>query len=342
MPFVSVIVPIYNVERYVGECVSSLRAQTFSDFEVVCVDDGSTDSSARVARTAAAGDGRFLFVERENGGLSAARNTGLDHATGEYACFLDSDDAYAPDALARLASTASALDVDVLDFTAHTFYETRRARRLREENFEDRADIEGVFTGRELFCRYWDVNEYKCSACFHLIRRSLLLNAGLRFGEGLLHEDELFSPMLYAHAGSAAFLNEPLYIRRMREGSIVTRRPTAANVRSYFRISQLLHAWLVDNAHDCGADFIDAFARNICSIRDTAFVYLQELDEADRELFVESLGVQDRIDYDLAVRYSGTRAHIRYRELEESWTYRVGNAVVAIPRLLRNGLAWRK
>ena len=350
MPFISVIVPMYDVEAYVGECVASLRNQTYRDFEVICVDDGSIDASAERAKEAACGDGRFVFASRENGGLSAARNTGLERACGEYVCFLDSDDSYAPDALARLAAAVRSLDVDVLDFSARTEYESRRARRAHREDFEHRTDVGGVLTGEQLFVRYWELDEYVSSACFQLVRRSLLKRADLRFGEGLLHEDELFTPLLYAVAGSAAFLNEPLYIRRMREDSIMTRPPSQANVRSLLRISQLLHAWLIENAAGRDLAFVDAFARNICSIRDVAFDYLQLADELGTagnapaceepvgQALAASLCLQDRIDYDLTVRYVGTRARKRYRELEESITYRVGDAIVALPRAVRERL----
>ena len=108
MPRISVIVPMYNVEDFIGECIESLRAQSFKDFEAVCVDDGSTDDTAQRARAAAGDDKRFVFVSRENGGLSAARNSGLDVATGDYVSFLDADDRYAIAALESLIATATA------------------------------------------------------------------------------------------------------------------------------------------------------------------------------------------------------------------------------------------
>ena len=101
-PLVSVIVPVFNVAEHVAEAIASLRGQTLADFEVLVVDDGSTDGSGDRARAAMGDDARFRMVRQPNGGLSAARNTGLDQARGAFVAFLDGDDAFAPEFLATL------------------------------------------------------------------------------------------------------------------------------------------------------------------------------------------------------------------------------------------------
>src|SRR4051794_19382989 len=98
MARVSVVVPIYNVERYLEACLDSIAGQTFRDLEVVMVDDGSTDSSPSIAESYVARDGRFQLLRQPNGGLGNARNTGTDAATGEFLAFVDSDDVLALDA----------------------------------------------------------------------------------------------------------------------------------------------------------------------------------------------------------------------------------------------------
>src|SRR5918993_1446568 len=99
---ISVVVPIYNVEPFLDECLRSIAGQTFADLEVVMVDDGSTDGSAAIAERFAAADGRFRLISQPNAGLGAARNTGLDAATGEHLAFVDSDDVLPPGGYARL------------------------------------------------------------------------------------------------------------------------------------------------------------------------------------------------------------------------------------------------
>ena len=185
MPRFSVIVPMYNVEAYIGECIDSLQRQSFADFEAVCVDDGSTDNTLSVAKAAAAGDGRFVFVERPNGGLSAARNTGLAAATGEYVSFLDSDDRYATCALERMNALLSANDLDLLDFSASTFYDSAEAHRAHEESYDYREDVPGMMSSaQELFVEYWMKLQFVSSACFRRVaaRRRTLHAAALCFG----------------------------------------------------------------------------------------------------------------------------------------------------------------
>ena len=92
MPIISVIVPVYNVEKYLNRCIDSILAQTFSDFELLLIDDGSKDKSGEICDQYAEKDDRIKVLHKENGGASAARNTGIDHAVGEYIMFADSDD----------------------------------------------------------------------------------------------------------------------------------------------------------------------------------------------------------------------------------------------------------
>ncbi len=105
MPRVSVVVPIYNVEAYLEECLASLRAQTFADLEVVMVDDGSPDASAAIAASVAEEDPRFVLVRQENAGLGAARNAGVARAAGELLMFVDSDDRVPREAVAHLVAS---------------------------------------------------------------------------------------------------------------------------------------------------------------------------------------------------------------------------------------------
>jgi CDP-glycerol glycerophosphotransferase len=125
-PRLSVVVPIYNVERYLAECLESVAAQAFGDFECVMVDDGSTDSSAEIARRWAAGDGRFRLVQQANQGLGGARNTGVRHARGEYLAFLDSDDLVPPDSYRLMIATLERTGSDFAQGNVHRFNSTGR------------------------------------------------------------------------------------------------------------------------------------------------------------------------------------------------------------------------
>lgn len=338
MPLFSIIVPLYNVEQYVGECLESLRRQTFTDFEAVCVNDGSTDRTLAVAKEAVQGDERFVFVERENGGLSAARNTGLSVATGEYVCFLDSDDRYAPNTLERLEAALAQGDLDLLDFSAMTFYETEDMHEVHEESYDYRDAIEGVFDGQDLFALYWDRIQFVASACFHAIRREMLEEANLTFCEGLLHEDELFTPVLYAHAKRAAYLDEQLYERRVRPGSIMATPTSMRRVRSLCAIAQMLHAWLIDNAPNLKPQFIDAFTMDIAFMRDAAHQAVRQIDQTVLNEYLSGLNGVERAEFNLVARFDDLPDRIRLRDLQESRDYRLGHAALAAPRALKRVL----
>ena len=117
MPEVSVILPIYNVETYLPACLDSLLAQSFTDFELLCVNDGSTDSSPAILASYAGKDPRLKIINRENGGLAVARDSALPHVRGNYISFVDSDDYLAPDCLSKAVSRAKDTNADIVLFS---------------------------------------------------------------------------------------------------------------------------------------------------------------------------------------------------------------------------------
>ncbi len=121
-PKISVIIPVYNVENYLRECVDSVLNQTFSDYEIILVDDGSTDISGKICDKYAVKDDRVNVIHKKNGGLSNARNVGLKKAVGEYIYFLDSDDYIKTDALEKLYNTAISEKADVVFFDGDVFF----------------------------------------------------------------------------------------------------------------------------------------------------------------------------------------------------------------------------
>ena len=221
MPRISVVVPIYNVEQYLDECLDSIAAQTFGDFEVIMVDDGSPDGSAAIARRHAERDGRFRLVARPNGGLGAARNTGTEHATGEFLSFVDSDDVLPPDAYERMIG---ALDRTGSDFATGNVQRLTREGATRQAYFVSRA-----FTRDRLKTHITKHRSllFDRTAWNKLWRRSFWDAHGYRFPEGVLNED--IPVVLPAHfaARSVDVLEKPVYYWRSREAgalSITQRR----------------------------------------------------------------------------------------------------------------------
>lgn len=215
MPEISVIIPVYNAEKYLDQTLESVRRQTMRDFEVIMVDDGSTDSSPSIMRRMEKADSRFRLVSRPNGGLSAARNTGIANARGEWLYFIDADDTLHPAALAYLLKTAQAIDVPVC--IGGYFEDT-------EEHWP--VDNKGEFTrimsaGEVLRMALYQQSRIN-SACGVLIRGDMMRGEdGVRFTEGLYYEDLDLFPRLCLGAGRVAYTPRVLYFYRQHSGSIL-------------------------------------------------------------------------------------------------------------------------
>ena len=223
---VTVIVPVYNVEKYIRECLDSLVRQTLKGVEVIIVNDGSTDGSGDIAKDYSEKNDNFILINRINGGLSAARNTGLEVARGEYVYFLDSDDFIADNALEKLYKRAKNENLDQLRFVAYTFedgtkeYKWSRDVNQSEYGYKYLGDYPNVMNGVEFYRRTLDNGDYYPSCCLIFSKREVIEKNGLRFYEGILHEDNLFNFQFTSLCDRVAVLNEPLYYRRWRPGSI--------------------------------------------------------------------------------------------------------------------------
>ena len=248
-PRVSVIVPVYNCELYVGQCISSLRAQTLSDFEAIVVDDASTDASVARVQAAVGSDARFkVCPQAENRGLSAVRNIGLSVAHGDYIVFLDSDDYLRNDALEKLVDRAFRQELDDLFFSGANFYDDPALASRFGEDFCARDAFDGVASGKELYTFFVERDQFFTSAALRMVRRQFIEDEGIRFTEGLLHEDILFTFRTLAASRRSSFLNEPLYMRRWRQGSIVTRKWTWQNIDGHFLSMCAIRRWMADHA----------------------------------------------------------------------------------------------
>ena len=227
----SVIIPVYNVEQYLQNCVQSVLTQTYQDLQVILVDDGSTDSSGILCDQLAQQDSRIQVVHKVNGGLSDARNAGLKVATGDYVAFLDSDDVYLQaDGLAQLMAVAQAEQLDVLLFQAVDIYPHRQSARKAYD-----TDYLATHTGIEVFHQLVRTQSFNMSACFQLIRRDLLEQHQIYFEKGLLSEDVDWSLRLWRYVSKVRAINLPLYGYQHRDGSISTTY-TIRNLRSYEHI----------------------------------------------------------------------------------------------------------
>ncbi|WP_303006327.1 glycosyltransferase [Bacteroides congonensis] len=235
---VSVVIPVYNTEKYVREAVESIMRQSLKELEIIIINDGSTDGSLHIAEELKSADNRIKIYSQANQGLSMARNAGILHAHGTYIYFMDSDDLLEKDAMQLCYRKCEEEKLDFVFFDAQSFFDgnLKNAPSLsynRTDKLEDRT-----YTGDEALKTQLENREYTPSACLNFIRRSFLEKNGLRFYPGIVHEDQLFTTLLYLQAGKTACIKRTFFQRRMRENSIMTGKFTNRNIEGYLTVTR--------------------------------------------------------------------------------------------------------
>ncbi|WP_326819979.1 glycosyltransferase family 2 protein [Streptosporangium sp. NBC_01756] len=222
MPQLSVVVPYHNVEPYFEECLASIRDQTFDDLEVICVDDGSLDGSAVIAKDYAARDRRFRLVVQENQGLGPARNTGVRHASGRYLAFADSDDIVPPRAYELLVGSLERSGSDIASGNVQRLTSEGLIQSWAHRN-AFRRNQTGTHITRNVHLLF------DRSVWNKVFRRSFWDTLGMEF-PARLYEDMPVTIPAHVRARAVDVLSEVVYIWRLREGSITERRFRAENV----------------------------------------------------------------------------------------------------------------
>lgn len=235
---VSVIIPIYRVEKYIEQCLTSVCEQSLKEIEIICVNDGSTDHSMDIVEKKAASDKRICILNKENGGLSSARNAGLRTARGEYILFLDGDDALKSNALEVLYGYMREYTLEQLFFEAEVIYDTLKINRENYRKYhtyyQRQQEYPKVLNGREMLCQLVKNKEYRVSACLQMFQREFLMKKRLEFWEGIIQEDNLFTPKVLWVAERVMVIKEALYIRRLHETSIMMSKGATDSSWGYY------------------------------------------------------------------------------------------------------------
>lgn len=234
MPLVSIIVPVYKVENELERCVDSILCQTLADIEVILVDDGSPDSCPRICDDYARRDSRVKAVHKKNGGLSDARNFGLEKAIGDYVMFVDSDDCIEPDACERLLRLATDSHADIVlgDWKVSPGPDRPDHYASLEEG--------RVYPTKDFILAALKAGEWYPCACFMFCRLSLFNENGLRFAVGLLHEDMEMQPRVFLAADSIVCLKYKFYNYIQRPESIMKSQNSSKRAAS---MCEILGRW---------------------------------------------------------------------------------------------------
>lgn len=215
----SIIIPVYKVEKYLNACVESVLDQSYKDFELILVDDGSPDTCPAICDDFAKKDARVKVVHQPNMGISGARNSGLEIAQGDYICFIDSDDYLTSDHILELLAEATLSEPDIVHYKFKVWYENDG--HTAECRFDYNVPVEGRSLA-EIYCALIDKDAYYNSAWSKIVKRNILIDNGIKFERGLLGEDNEWYYHVVMAANSVKLIDEPLYVYRRRAGSITT------------------------------------------------------------------------------------------------------------------------
>ena len=218
----SVVIPVYNVKDYLEKCINSVLAQVLDETEIILVDDGSTDGESGLicVRYASRYSEIIHVIHQDNGGLGAARNTGIEHASGEYLLFLDSDDYLLPGLLKRMRELLSQSPCDIIDFG----FVIDQDGKLKETHAGE-IGVSEPFTLRE----HPEMLLVLPAAWRRLYSRDLFIRSGIRYPSRVWYEDIRTTLKLYAEAQSIVSIPEPYYAYVVREGSITRNKNVSRN-----------------------------------------------------------------------------------------------------------------
>ena len=219
---ISVIVPVYNVEEYLEECLESIQKQTYSNIEVILVNDGSTDRSKEICEQYCEKDSRFKLVNQENKGLSGARNRGMLESKGEFISFVDSDDVLKEDMLEQLIKQMTSEDIDIVE----CWYTNEK----QELELSTPKNVKIIFQGnmKEAIVSLCKDNIVRLNAVAKLFRRQAIVN--FPFLEGLFYEDVYGGIGILKHIRKMVKINYIGYYYRVRQGSIMNREFSIKNL----------------------------------------------------------------------------------------------------------------
>lgn len=242
-PKFSIIVPIYNVESFLKECIDSVLLQDFQDYELICINDGSTDNSLEVLKTFS--DSRIKIINQENQGLSCARNSGLDIALGEYIWFIDSDDKIAEHSLSDLNKLIDQKPYDLVFFNATVFFDNKELEN--KGWFEYKRSSSGEIQSLSFFENEMKNNKLIVQSCCYIFKREIFKN--IRFIPHIYHEDNpFFIQLIFQNPNALCYVvKKEFFLRRIRDNSIMTSKKSLKHFLGYSTSIQYLLEYKNEN-----------------------------------------------------------------------------------------------
>lgn len=242
---ISIIVPIYNVEHYLPQCLNSLLNQDLTSYEIICVNDGSPDNSKEIVEAFQSKNENIILINQENKGLSEARNVGINNAQGEFLFFVDSDDFIEPNSIGIIYRIAKANNLDILDFRVNYF-----KRNIKKVWNKNNLTTNKPICGREYFNLY--IKKFRkqpnVSAWCHLFKTEFIKNNLLKFYSGIYFEDLPFTAEAYLLANRVLFTDLIVYNYRTDQSSITRSNANIKQINDLLFVGKKLNE--ISNKHN--------------------------------------------------------------------------------------------
>lgn len=278
IPLVSVVIPVYNTAHYVEKTLQSILRQTLYDIEILVFDDGSTDQSLSIIQKIAQKDCRIKIYTHSNQGLSVTRNLGIKKARGEFIYFMDSDDLLETEALQECYQKCEQENLDFVFFNAESFCEDTTL--LRDYQYSHINNIEDkVWNGKELLVYQDRTWTFQSSACLTFTRLSFLKRNQISFFPHILHEDQLYTALLYLQASRVGYINKTFFKRRIRYNSITTNKFAFSNIRGYFTTADKLIRYAAEEPSSQNVIFPHLSIMLNAAVRQAAYLPVKERKE---------------------------------------------------------------
>lgn len=250
---ISVIMPCYNIEKYVEETLKSVLNQSFKDYEIICLNDGSTDGTLQILNRYQELYSNIRVISNENHGVAYERNIGIQSSKGKYIYYMDSDDLIKENCLETLYNYAENDNLDVVYFEADSFYETEEIKKdfpQFQTLYHRKKEYKEVYTGHDLYIQMENAGDIKMSVGLQFTKRQLLIENNIKFEEMRAFEDNLYTLQVMLKADKARCVKDRLYLRRVRLDSIMTGKVNKLRFEAYNRIVMELLEMLEKESQD--------------------------------------------------------------------------------------------
>lgn len=346
-PIVSVIIPIYNVEKYLVECIESIRKQTLNNIEIICINDGSTDLSLEIIKEYAKRDKRISIYSQNNCGLSIARNLGLKIAKGKYIYFIDSDDLLDENALKDLYTKSENENLDLVLFNAETFADDasnasqKEFAEMTKNYFIRNYNYNKIYKGIDIFNLMQINKDYISSACLLFARADLYYNNNIHFIERIIHEDESFTFQTILIANRVGYINKKYYKRRCRSCSIMTSKKSFENVYGCFKNTLSMIDFLSKNNIFCCKNTI----KYVLNLQNSALNLYEKINSIEKNNYLV-LDTLEKILFYMNIIHNKNIIDVKNKEinylndklshLNNSISFKIGRYITFFPRKIRN------